>query len=366
MTEQQQEQISSTIGQYLKTQRKDRNLSLERISQHTKISMKKLELIEDEKFEELPSLAYVTGFVKSYAKTLHLDQSYCLELLDKAYGIKKEPIPEEQLERLSDSDKPSIEPFSGLPLGKIVAGLGVLTLIIGILVFVGQNQTQDQPEKKVMPKSVDSDTPLAETRPPVTIDTPPVQEELTENQEQENLADALPESQETQEPPVQDEENQNQAENIEDEELGINLRPFPAPTFDWDNEMSQSRIDELIPEDKKIPPQEGQHHIYIKAIEGETWLTYKTDDKNIRRFVLKEGRDIFLTGQVHRIFLGNINATEIFINNRPIQVQSRTGVKSLVIPREAYTKFTLPLFIYPETGGVMTSEEYQESLEELD
>lgn len=367
MTEQQtQDQNDLTIGQYLKQEREKKNLTVKTISQHTKISTSKLELIEEDNFSELPSLAYVTGFVKSYARTLSLDQAYCLELLDVAYGIKKDAIPDEHLEKLSDSDKPSIESVSGLPLGKIVIGLAVVTLIVGLLVFVGQNRVSDEPTKEIRPKSVDSDTPLAESRPPVTIDANQAQQTIStrvpiegEEEEKERKEEKKEEKEEAKEEKEEEKKNKEEKEQSTTTELDINIRPFPRPTFNWDTEMSQERINELIPSEKRTSPRDGERHVYIKAIEGETWLTYKSDKRSIRRFVLRKGRDILLRGKNHRIFLGDINATEIFINNRPIQVESRTGVKSLVIPRESYKDYSLPLFIYPKTGGVLTLEEYQ-------
>lgn len=380
MTEQEtQDQEDLTIGQYLRQEREKKNLTVKTISQHTKISTSKLELIEENNFDELPSLAYVTGFVKSYAKSLGLDQNYCLSLLDKAYGVKKEAIPEEHLEKLSDTDKPSIESFNGLPLGKIVLGVAVITIIVGLLVFVGQNRVPDEPIQEITPKSVDSDTPLAESRPPVPAERNDERPENQQTTQQETPEKDPKEAQETEQDVKEEDEQIEQTDEAEQDEdsdedseerpmseLDVNIRPFPGPTFNWDNQMTQERIDELIPDDKKVTPKDGEHHIYIKAINGETWLTYKSDDSSIRRFVLKEGRDVLLRGKTHRVFLGNINATEIFINNRPIQVESRTGVKSLVVPRESFKDYYLPLFIYPKTGGVLTSEEYLETIKDLE
>jgi hypothetical protein len=130
--------------------------------------------------------------------------------------------------------------------------------------------------------------------------------------------------------------------------------------------MPKSKIDELLPDEAKTNAPDGEHHVFIKAVTGKTWLTYKSDDRSIRRFILSEGRDILLRGTTHRIFLGNIEAIEVFVNNRPIDIQSRTGVKSLVIPRDSYQDFSLPLFIYPQTGGVLTSEEYIQTLKDIE
>jgi cytoskeletal protein RodZ len=372
MTEQEQQDLEGlTIGQFLKQEREKKNLSVKTISQHTKISTTKLELIEEDNFTELPSQAYIRGFVKSYAKTLNLNQDTCLELLDKAYGVKKESIPEEHLEKLSDTDKPSIESFSGLPLGKIVTVVAVITAIVGILVFVGQSRPPSEPIQEITPKSVDSDTPLAVSR---TLTTALNNENLEEAPEelQKEVEEEPEEVVEQDKKPKKTKEDSDQPDQSDEsevssiDELEVNIRPFPGPTFDWDTEMPKSKIDELLPDEAKTNAPDGEHHVFIKAVTGKTWLTYKSDDRSIRRFILSEGRDILLRGTTHRIFLGNIEAIEVFVNNRPIDIQSRTGVKSLVIPRDSYQDFSLPLFIYPQTGGVLTSEEYIQTLKDIE
>ena len=98
--------------------------------------------------------------------------------------------------------------------------------------------------------------------------------------------------------------------------------------------------------------------MFINAVDGDTWITYKADDQKVKKFVLKQGRRILIRGEVIRLFMGNINVAKMFLNNRPLIVQSKTGVRSLVFPQEVSSNYKIPLFIYKKDGTVETSEEF--------
>lgn len=65
--------ITSDIGATLKRAREKRGHSLEVISQHTRISKRYLEAMESNRFEELPALAYLRSFLKTYCDYLEID-----------------------------------------------------------------------------------------------------------------------------------------------------------------------------------------------------------------------------------------------------------------------------------------------------
>jgi flagellar biosynthesis protein FlhG len=60
-------------GSSLKGIRESMGIDLKQISQKTKINREKLEWLEEERFENLPALVYVRGFIMEYAKALNLD-----------------------------------------------------------------------------------------------------------------------------------------------------------------------------------------------------------------------------------------------------------------------------------------------------
>ena len=61
-------------GSSLRGIRESLGIDLKQISQKTKINREHLEWLEEERFEKLPALVYVRGFIMEYAKALNLDQ----------------------------------------------------------------------------------------------------------------------------------------------------------------------------------------------------------------------------------------------------------------------------------------------------
>ncbi|MFZ5943635.1 MAG: helix-turn-helix domain-containing protein [Bacillota bacterium] len=83
------------VGEILKNARLSAGLSIGDIEERTKIRSKYLEAIEEENFEILPGKVYVKAFVKSYAKSLDLDNDKALlEFLDSKYNANPETIEE--------------------------------------------------------------------------------------------------------------------------------------------------------------------------------------------------------------------------------------------------------------------------------
>ena len=62
-----------SLGDYLKTQRQLRNLSLEEVADFTRIKITFLGAIEEDRYDLLPSAVYAKGYVVAYAKYLGLD-----------------------------------------------------------------------------------------------------------------------------------------------------------------------------------------------------------------------------------------------------------------------------------------------------
>src|SRR5690606_34197172 len=61
------------IGRRLEQARKAQNMTLSEAAQKTQIRGETLKALEQNRFEELPELVYVRGFIRIYAQTLGLD-----------------------------------------------------------------------------------------------------------------------------------------------------------------------------------------------------------------------------------------------------------------------------------------------------
>lgn len=80
-----------SIGRFLRSERELRRLSLEELAQITRIPLRSLQLLEEDRTDGLPGQVFVRGFVKSYAKALGLGVDEVLERYEAASRPSSEP-----------------------------------------------------------------------------------------------------------------------------------------------------------------------------------------------------------------------------------------------------------------------------------
>jgi cytoskeleton protein RodZ len=82
-------------GQILAAARKRQNLSLAEVMRQLRLSERQLRALESDQYGELPGPVFVRGFIRNYARLLHLDPEPLLAAIepppDPVYG--KEPAP---------------------------------------------------------------------------------------------------------------------------------------------------------------------------------------------------------------------------------------------------------------------------------
>lgn len=72
--------INTTVtGKSIQAVRIAGEISIEEINKKTNIPKKTLEDIEEERFEELPALVYLKGFLKAYAKILNVNEAQMVD-----------------------------------------------------------------------------------------------------------------------------------------------------------------------------------------------------------------------------------------------------------------------------------------------
>jgi cytoskeletal protein RodZ len=86
----------------LASRRKRSAISLEQISQATKIGIRSLEAIEAGEFQKLPGGVYSTSYIRQYARAIDFDESLILEHYYSVMGIKPEASAE-TLDRASQA-----------------------------------------------------------------------------------------------------------------------------------------------------------------------------------------------------------------------------------------------------------------------
>ena len=79
---------NSVLG--LASIRRNRGLSLEQISQATKISVRSLQAIEEGEFKKLPGGIYNTSYIRQYARAIEFDESELLAYYHSRTDIQPE------------------------------------------------------------------------------------------------------------------------------------------------------------------------------------------------------------------------------------------------------------------------------------
>ena len=68
----------ASLGQDLKRERELRGISLKEISSSTKISMRFLEALEEDRLDIIPGNFFIKAILKSYARFIGLEEDYVL------------------------------------------------------------------------------------------------------------------------------------------------------------------------------------------------------------------------------------------------------------------------------------------------
>ena len=109
------------FGSYIKHERELRGVPLEEISRITKIHIRFLEALEDNRFDELPGEVFIKGYIRSYANIIGSDVDEMLNSYEESIGnklIKKGP---------------NSQPKSTIAVKKylvfVIAGLSILALL---------------------------------------------------------------------------------------------------------------------------------------------------------------------------------------------------------------------------------------------
>lgn len=353
----------STIGQYLKSKREERNLTLKIISQQTKIHIGLLEYLENDELDRLPSKTYVRGFVKSAAKILNLNQNEALQILEDTYKAK-EPKKEQKIyhapsqENRINSNLNNSNIFNTENLKSIFLNYSLTVLKFGlfitVIIVLGINL------KNYISNSKDD----AKNAPNIVISslnqrpksTPKVKKEETVNPEvkkEEPLQINLIQPSKT--PGVV-------TETATKKDLVVNdvTLKATAPSekqFTIENTLSKDEMDVYLPGRFRVAPTKGIETVFVNATEGDSWITYKIDEKEIKKFVLRQGRTVFMRGNNIRLFLGNTKNVKVFYNNQFINLNAKNGTKNLVFPEELKTKYLSPLFIFQKDGSAVTSDQ---------
>ncbi len=158
------------VGSALRQARESLGLSLEDVANRLKFAPNQIEALEDEDFAHLPEIAFVRGFVRSYARLLQLDEESLLAKLPN-------PRAQEAQERQAAIIEEPFPNLDALRKSNVVWLGGALVVVLAIVLFVwvsGEKQPEPKVETANLPLAVPASA-VAETAP---VTPAPVEEHV--------------------------------------------------------------------------------------------------------------------------------------------------------------------------------------------
>lgn len=372
-----------TIGELIQLKRSAKKLTLKTLGQQTKISLSLLENLEANKLTQLPSKAYVTGFVKTLSKILDIDQNEAIAALEYTYNpnYKKNVIANntvnDQMATQLANQKPEdlknkesilmLQTYITDHLGLFVKFGAGIAIIGGMGLYI-TNYINQIPTQKVetaettITQTTETSAPASETHQAATTTE-------TQNAQPTPINSNVVQPATTSVPPTATTPEATTAlvvkpvENVEKKPLKeVNLTTFEQNGAQFEEvDMTTEEYNDFLPARFRVPQQGAVNSVFLNAANGDSWITYKTDENVIKKFVLRQGRTLFMRGELIRLFIGNPDAVKIFYNTAPVKVRKAGKItpRNIVIPEARRVEFKQPLFIFQDDGSAITSNEYE-------
>ena len=150
----------ASIGQELKRERELRGISLKEIADTTKINLRFLRALEEDRFDMLPEQFFIRGIIRTYASYLGLDEQSVLNTF----------IESKQTEETPDVSEKKISRFFALMV------LGIIALII-IMYFVFRKEKSPPPDNSRIQPAVQETQEKPITLPPIEQEEPEAEQQ---------------------------------------------------------------------------------------------------------------------------------------------------------------------------------------------
>ncbi len=276
------------IGGILRAHRESHAWSIDHVSSMLRLSNRIIEAIESEDWHNLPARVFVRGYIKAYAKILHLDVEEILDQFDEVEYERYYPFRSISVdvvtERISISSV--VHKYPGQILG-YAAALVVLVVVVVLFIF--------------WPDSTINDTSIALSEPQIsetTISDPSIPDDAADSQ---STADQLP--------------SESRAGTAE-----------PAMKEVEDGTTNESLGNEGTEEDKIPEILDGILHQLTFTFTDECWLTVSDgNDRSIYQGIKMAGDKLILEGQPpFSLHIGNARAVEVAYNEDPVSLVPHT------------------------------------------
>jgi len=137
----------NSLGAYLKSKREEKGLALEEMAEKTRIPLRYLSAVEEDRLNDLPGKVYERLFIRTYADLV---------------GVNVDELAREFREIQNTLElriRPEAEARSPM-LKRGIWGLGLLALVLVLILFFTQGKEEKKPAEPVKPQAVPNLVPV--------------------------------------------------------------------------------------------------------------------------------------------------------------------------------------------------------------
>lgn len=285
---------TTTLGSFLRHERERMNLSQEEVAQKIRLRRFIVEALENDAWERLPPPVFVKGFVRSYARTLELDEKQVLDL----YHRSAPPEPE------------TLKPVA-VPRTSHRVGILLLLLVLaaaGCMVYFwyvkASTRDRDNPPMAQRAAPVQAETSPADqpkpgmSPPPATVPDiagpVPVQREMS-----------LPE---------------RPAKPVR------SAPPAAAPDIARPAPPAREQVPAEADESASAPEKELPSMTLKASVKERTWVSIRVDDNQAREFIFQPGANPQWKGtKGFEIVVGNAAGVDFELDGKRIENLGQPG-----------------------------------------
>lgn len=249
-----------SLGEYIKSQREARNITLEEVARVTKIGKNILKAIESDRYDLLPAKVFTQGFLKIYASYLGVDEGEVV----RRYQETLESL---EIKGESKEGEGQRQPKRIITLTRVVLISAIVIVAVALWVFM-----KSQTGKKFFIEEEVPQKPTIETiTPPSAVST------------------ILPEE-----------------KAKEEVGAGEKVVGFPADSKEGESggEVGEARVKEMV----------------LRIVSSEiTWIKLRRDDQEPYEVLLKPGESMELNAKKKfHLRIGNAGGVELFLDGKPL------------------------------------------------
>lgn len=275
----------ASLSERLKRERELRGISLKQISEETRIGVRFLEALEENKLEVIPGEFYRRSYLRAYTRYLGLDEDRALNAYD--YSVKVKRAQDEPGEPGEPGEEGPPKERSSLPMWVKWAAVSIFIVVPTVLLLRAMPGSR---ERGTIPPSL-----AATSSAPLPTKT----------------------------------------NSAADPQQVPNPFPTAAAVSATGSELSQEGAD--------VVPDDGSLHLAL-SVEESCWLEIEADGVVVVSGLKEAGfRDEVSARHEVRLWLGNAGGVKLSVNDRPVRPLGRPGQvrKDLTITTENYRNYIL-------------------------